>query len=121
MDVFNITTFCSYLVDIEHENINYEVRVADTGLSWEYSIRDVDNNEDVEKDHPLYVQLLRAADDALDAKNKESIDLKDWTYNLREIERLSDPAIMRTPDMLYKDLVALNAIVKRLTNNTKTA
>ena len=69
MDVFNITTFSSFLVDIEHEEINYEVRVADTGLSWEYDIRDIDNNEDIEKDHPLFIQLLRAAEDAIDAKN----------------------------------------------------
>lgn len=109
MDVFNITTFSSFLVDIEHEDINYEVRVADTGLSWEYSIRDVDNNEDVEKDHPLYVQLLRAADDAIDIRQKPiSID------DLRAIESLSDPAKMRTADMLYMDLVASNAIAKRL-------
>lgn len=114
MDVFNITTFSSFLVDIEHGDINYEVRVADTGLSWEYEIRDVDNNEEIEKDNPLYIELLRAAEDAIDAKSKESISLKDWTYNLREIERLSDPAKMRTADMLYTDLVALNAIVKRL-------
>jgi len=64
MDVFNITTFCSYLVDIEHENINYEVRVADTGLSWEYEVRDCDNNEEIEKDNPLFIKLLRAAEDA---------------------------------------------------------
>ena len=121
MDVFNITTFSSFLVDIEHDNINYEVRVADTGLSWEYDIRDIDNNEDIEKDNPLYIQLLRAAEDAIDAKNKESISLKDWAYNLREIERLSNPATMRTAEMLYTDLVALNAIVKRLANNTKIA
>jgi len=69
MDVFNITTFCSYLVDIEHENTNYEVRVADTGLSWEYEVRDVDNNEEIEKNNPLFIQLLRAAEDAIDARN----------------------------------------------------
>jgi len=112
MDVFNITTFSSYLVDIEHEDINYEVRVADTGLSWEYSIRDVDNNEEIEKDHPLYVQLLRAADDAIDIRQKPiSID------DLRAIESLSDPAKMRTADMLYLDLVSSNAIAKRLIKN----
>jgi hypothetical protein len=70
MDVFNITTFSSYLVDIEHEDINYEVRVADTGLSWEYEVRDCDNNEEIEKDNPLFIKLLRAAEDAIDAKNK---------------------------------------------------
>ena len=112
MDVFNITTFSSFLVDIEHENINYEVRVADTGLSWEYDIRDIDNNEDIEKDHPLYVQLLRAADDAIDMR-KQPVSVED----LRTIESLSDPAKMRTADMLYLDLVASNAIAKRLIKN----
>ena len=112
MDVFNITTFSSFLVDIEHDNINYEVRVADTGLSWEYSIRDIDNNEDIEKDHPLYVQLLRAADDAIDMR-KQPVSVED----LRTIESLSDPAKMRTADMLYLDLVASNAIAKRLIKN----
>lgn len=68
MDVFNITTFSSYLVDIEHEEINYEVRVADTGLSWEYEVRDCDNNEEIEKNNPLFIQLLRAAEDAIDQK-----------------------------------------------------
>ena len=112
MDVFNITTFSSFLVDIEHDNINYEVRVADTGLSWEYDIRDIDNNEDIEKDHPLYVQLLRAADDAIDMR-KQPVSVED----LRTIESLSDPAKMRTADMLYLDLVASNAIAKRLIKN----
>lgn len=121
MDVFNITTFSSYLVDIEHDNINYEVRVADNGLSWDYSVLNVDDHEEIEKNNPLFIQLLRAAEDAIDAKNKESINLKDWAYNLREIERLSNPATMRTAEMLYTDLVALNAIVKRLANNTKIA
>lgn len=68
MDVFNITTFSSYLVDIEHELINYEVRVSDTGFSWEYEVHDCDNNELIEKNNPLFIQLLRAADDAIDAK-----------------------------------------------------
>lgn len=112
MDVFNITTFSSFLVDIEHDNINYEVRVADNGLSWDYSIRDIDNNEDIEKDHPLYVQLLRAADDAIDMR-KQPVSVED----LRAIESLSDPAKMRTADMLYLDLVASNAIAKRLIKN----
>lgn len=112
MDVFNITTFSSFLVDIEHEDINYEVRVADNGLSWDYSIRDIDNNEDIEKDHPLYVQLLRAADDAIDMR-KQPVSVED----LRTIESLSDPAKMRTADMLYLDLVASNAIAKRLIKN----
>ena len=112
MDVFNITTFSSFLVDIEHENINYEVRVADNGLSWDYSIRDIIFNEDIEKDHPLYVQLLRAADDAIDMR-KQPVSVED----LRAIESLSDPAKMRTADMLYLDLVASNAIAKRLIKN----
>ena len=112
MDVFNITTFSSFLVDIEHEEINYEVRVADTGLSWDYSIRDIDNNEDIEKDHPLYVQLLRAADDAIDTQ-KKPVTIED----LRRIETLSDPNKMRTPDMLFRELQLINIIAKQLIKN----
>lgn len=113
MDVFNITTFSSYLVDIEHEDINYEVRVADTGLSWEYEVRDCDNNEEIEKDNPLFIKLLRAADDAIDAQKKRA----DVHTQLREIERLSNPATMRTADMLFQDLKSLNDAVKQLIKN----
>jgi hypothetical protein len=112
MDVFNIATFSSYLVDIEHENINYEVRVADTGLSWEYEVRDCDNNEDIEKDNPLFIKLLRAAEDALDAK-KKPVTIED----LRRIETLSDPNKMRTPDMLFRELQLINIIAKQLIKN----
>ena len=112
MDVFNITTFSSFLVDIEHEEINYEVRVADTGLAWEYDVRDIDNNEEIEKDNPLYIQLLRAAEDAIDAQ-KKPVTIED----LRRIETLSDPNKMRTPDMLFRELQLINIIAKQLIKN----
>ena len=115
MNVSNITTFHTHIVDIEHENTNYEVRIGDAsidGLAWEYDVRDIDNDEDIEKDNPLYVQLLRAAEDAIDAQ-KKPVTIED----LRRIETLSDPNKMRTPDMLFRELQLINIIAKQLIKN----
>ena len=115
MNVSNITTFHTYLVDIEHENTNYEVRIGDAsidGLAWEYAVLNVDDNEEIPAGTPLYVQLLGAAEDAIDAQ-KKPVTIED----LRRIETLSDPNKMRTPDMLFRELQLINIIAKQLIKN----
>lgn len=112
MKVADITTLHTYLVDIEHENTNYEVRVGDNGLGWDYHVLNVDDNDEIEEGTPLWLQLVRVADDAIDAK-RNPVTIED----LRRIESLSDPNKMRTPDMLFRELQLINIIAKQLIKN----
>ena len=112
MKVTDITTLHTYLVDIEHENTNYEVRVGDNGLGWDYNVLNVDDNDEIEEGTPLWLQLVRVADDAIDAK-RNPVTIED----LRRIESLSDPNKMRTPDMLFRELQLINIIAKQLIKN----
>lgn len=115
MNALNITTFHTHLVVIEHENTNYEVRIGDAsidGLAWEYTVLNVDDNEEIPAGTPLYDQLLKAAEDAIDAQ-KKPVTIED----LRRIEALSDPNKMRTPDMLFRELQLINIIAKQLIKN----
>jgi hypothetical protein len=110
MKVIDITTLPTYLVDVEHENTNYEVRVGDASIdAWEYAVLNVDDNEEIPAGTPLYDQLLKAAEDAIDAQ-KKPVTIED----LRRIETLSDPNKMRTPDMLFRELQLINIIAKQL-------
>lgn len=116
MEVTNIEKYPRYVVDVEHDNIEYTVHISVDAIYDEHFINIPDTGDDLPQSHALYAKLLDAAYTAIRAE-KDSVSKED----LLLVASLANPNIMSTPEMMHERLTKIHALIHEMLQTPKIA
>jgi len=65
MEVSNIITYHTHVVDIEDGANTYSVTVTENDFGYDFQVLDVENYEEISEDNPIYALLVELAEEAI--------------------------------------------------------
>ncbi len=101
--------FTNYVIDVELEDVLYNVYIGnplgDTNAID--VVINVETAENIDSKDPLYATLIAAAQEEISAREAANND--GW---IKELQKLSDPLVVRDAEELLDALTAINELVK---------